>query len=323
MNELKSYIKRITGEEIEELSKPDDAMMRLPLFIREGYKTTVAGLFDHKVVFAEPKGEELPTPGQIQKHIPKIESAFDSPVILVFEEMNYYLREQLIYSRIAFVVPGKQLFIPFMFMDLNEQQKTRRIRTESFSPSAQCVLIYHLWMDSIEGLNFQEIADIFKYTPRTIGRCAKELENVGVCNIVGSKSKYMKFEKSKREIWNTAKEYMISPVKKTEWIFSEPDPEQTRISGIPALSRYSNISSGKMEVYAMDTTVYNQLRNIGEVSVTVYNEADRQLQLWSYNPALLSRDEFVDPFSLYASLREDKDERVEMELEEMMEDILW
>lgn len=324
MNELRSYIKAITGVEFEELPKPADAMKRLPLFIREGYRLTVAEFFNHRVVFTEPRGEELPTPSQLKKHIPKIEAAFDSPAILVFEGMSNYLWKQLISDRIAFIVPGKQIFIPFMFMDLNEQKKIRSISTESFSPSTQCVLIYHLWKESIEELNFQDIADKFKYTPRTIGRCAEELKNAGVCNIVGTKSKYMKFGKTKKEIWNTAKEYMISPVlpNRSGWIFSDPPPDKVRISGIQALSRYSNISSGNMEIFAMDTNVYNELSNIGEASFITDNVVDKQLQIWSYDPLLLSKDEFVDPYSLYMSLRDDEDERVEMELEQMMENVL-
>lgn len=322
MKKLKLYIKEVTGHEFEELPKPADAIKRLPLFIREGYyKTTVAQFFNHRVVFTEPQGEDLPTPSQLKKHIPKIEEAFGSPVILVFEGMSHYLCNQLISDRIAFIIPGKQLFIPFMFMDLNEQKKIRRVKTESFLPSTQCVLIYHLWKESIEELNFQDIASKFEYTPRTIGRCAEELENAGVCNIVGSKSKYMKFGETKKEIWNTAKEYMISPVKQSGWIFSDPPFDKIRIAGIQAMPRYSNVS-GKKKVYAMDAKVYHELRNIGEASFTVDNILNKQLQIWSYDPLFLSKDEYVDPFSLYMSLKDDEDERVEIELEQMIENIL-
>lgn len=323
MDELKSYIKKVTGLDVVELGYPAGAQQRLPLYIREGYHFTCVEFHGHRVVFAEPGSADDATPGRLQKHIPKIESAFEWPVVLVFHEMTYYLKDQLVKSRISFINPGKQLFIPFMFMDLREQQKVRITRTEHFSPSTQCVLIYHLWVGSLEGLNFQEIAGIFDYTPRTIGRCAEEMELSGVCRITGTRSKYLEFGMSKKEIWERALDYLVSPVKETKWLFTEPDDMRYfRIAGVPALSRYSRISSGGVNTFAMDARFYRELRNRGEVAVSMYNEADLQLQIWSYDPSALAKDDSVDPFSLYLSLKDDPDERVQMELEDMLEKVL-
>jgi len=322
MNELISYIKKVTGLDIKEPGYPLDSLKRLPLFLREGYNFFCTEFYNHKVVFVEPKSAEGITPSQLQKHISKFESAFECPVIWVFNEMTYYLKEQLTKFRISFVVPGKQLFIPFMFMDLNEQQKIRTTRTESFSPSAQCILIYHLWMESLEGLNFQEIADIFKYTPRTIGRCAEELTNANACSIVGSRSKYLKFDKTNREIWETVQEYLKTPVKKKEWLFLTENIEKARIAGLGALSYYSNISAGGIESFAIDAKVFKELRDRGEIHPTIYNEHDVRLEIWSYDPAVLTRDDFVDPISLYLASVNDPDERIQIELENMISRIL-
>tara|TARA_R100001143_G_scaffold63594_1_gene73147 strand:- start:5559 stop:6533 length:975 start_codon:yes stop_codon:yes gene_type:complete len=322
MIELKSYIRKVTGVDVEELGYPADALQRLPLFIREGYDFLFGEIYDHQIVFVEPNAADDATPSQLQKHIPKIESAFEHPVVLVIDDMTYYLKEQLIKSRISFIVPGKQLFIPFMFMDLSEQPKIRTTRSEYFSPSTQCVLIYHLWVASLEGLNFQEIADLFDYTPRTIGRSAKELEDAGVCRIAGSKSKLLEFSLNKRDIWERALDYLVSPVKESKWLFSEPDDRRYyRIAGVSALSRYSNISPGRQKVYAMEAKTYRELKNKGEVTDTLFNEVDKQLQIWSYDPTLLTSDDFVDPLSLYLSLKDDPDERVQIEMEKMLEEV--
>lgn len=321
MNELRVYIKKVTGIDIEEVEYPEGTLQKLPLFIREGYSFFYAKFYDHHIVFVEPKSEDV-TPSQLQKHISKIEDAFGDPVVWVFSEMTYYLKEQLTKSRISFIVPTKQLFIPFMFMELNEQKKIRRTRTETFSPSAQCILIYHLWKESLEGLNFQEIAEIFKYTPRTIGRCAEELKNAGVCNIVGARSKYLKFDKTSREIWETSHEYFETPVKRTEWLFLTENIEKARIAGLSALSYYSNINTGDIESFAIDAKVFKDLRSRGEIHPTIYNEHDVRLEIWSYDPTVLTRDKFVDPFSLYMSSVNDQDERIQIELENMINRIL-
>jgi hypothetical protein len=140
MNKVKEYIKKITGFELEELGWPAGAKESLPLFIREGYQFTCAELHRHNVVFVELKNAEIPTPGMLQKQIPNIESAFKCPVIMVFEQMTYYLREKLTQARIAFIVPGEQMYIPFMFISLNEQLGMKKIKTEKYSPSTQCIL---------------------------------------------------------------------------------------------------------------------------------------------------------------------------------------
>jgi hypothetical protein len=323
MNELKTYLKKVTGFNLQEQRTPDGVLKKLPLFIREGYEFLFGELYEHSIVFAKPKMIDDVTPRQLQKHVPIFESIIGYPVILVFNEMPYYLKDQLIKARMAFVVPGKQLFIPFMFMDLSEQSKIRAFRTDQFSPSAQCLLIYHLWVMSLEGKNFQDIANLFSYTPRTIGRCAEEFERAGICNIVGSKSKYLNFGMNKQETWNHALGFLRSPVKESNWLFKKPeDMENYRIAGVPALSRYSNMSSGLMDVYAMDAENFRAHKNSGMIEDTFYNVSNVRLQIWTYNPALLTKTDHVDPFSLYLTLNDDPDERVQMELETMLEKLL-
>ena len=323
MNDLKSYINKVTGFDVKELPYLADAIKRLPLFIREGYGFTLCEFYNHRVVFVEPGSSGNVTPGNLQKHIPKIESALGCPVIMVFHELTYYLKEQLVKSRISFIVPGKQLFIPFLFMDLSDQQIIRVTRTDYFSPSTQCVLIYHLWKRSLEKLNFQEIAELFEYTPRTIGRCAQELEHAGVCRITGTRSKYLEFGMGKTELWEKALPFLKSPVSDSKWLFTEPDdPYYFKVAGVPALSGYSILSPGRVHVYALDAKAYRELTNRGYVSDSVFNEADIQLQIWSYDPGILTDNHIVDPFSLYLSLKDDPDERVQLELDGMLARIL-
>ena len=46
-----------------------------------------------------------------------------------------------------------------------------------------------------------------------------------------------------------------------------------------------------------------------------------QLELWKYPPALFGRNGKVDPISLYCSLKDTPDERIENELETMLEEM--
>ena len=63
-----------------------------------------------------------------------------------------------------------------------------------------------------------------------------------------------------------------------------------------------------------------------EISVEISpnpEEAQLQLEVWRYDPQILTEEETVDPFSLYLSLKETEDERIESALTEMMEKLQW
>ena len=51
--------------------------------------------------------------------------------------------------------------------------------------------------------------------------------------------------------------------------------------------------------------------------------ATLELEIWYYDPGFFAKNDFVDPFSLYLSLKTIKDERVESALEKTMEEIKW
>jgi hypothetical protein len=53
------------------------------------------------------------------------------------------------------------------------------------------------------------------------------------------------------------------------------------------------------------------------------DEAGFEVEVWSYEPDLLSDGPAVDRFSLYLSLRDDTDERVQSALAEMMRGVTW
>jgi len=47
------------------------------------------------------------------------------------------------------------------------------------------------------------------------------------------------------------------------------------------------------------------------------------VEVWSYDPLILAGDDFVDRLSLYLSLRETSDERIEAALNELLETLPW
>jgi len=48
-----------------------------------------------------------------------------------------------------------------------------------------------------------------------------------------------------------------------------------------------------------------------------------ELEVWSYSPELFAKKGVVDRFSLFLSMRENNDERIQSALEGMMEQVEW
>lgn len=91
-----------------------------------------------------------------------------------------------------------------------------------------------------------------------------------------------------------------------------------------ALSQYSNINPQSHATYA----VYygsTEAKELVEYCIDAWDaEGDYvELELWSYDPHLLATDGIVDRLSLYLSLREEKDERVQQAMETMLRNMRW
>ena len=50
---------------------------------------------------------------------------------------------------------------------------------------------------------------------------------------------------------------------------------------------------------------------------------DYRIEIWKYNPALLSKGEQVDRLSLYLSLKDSDDERVQKECDTLIDEMKW
>jgi hypothetical protein len=77
-------------------------------------------------------------------------------------------------------------------------------------------------------------------------------------------------------------------------------------------------------VYAISMDGWKSLKLLNAVvELPVPESGTFEIEIWSYSPLLFQKKEMVDQFSLYLSLQDNTDERVQTALERMMEKILW
>ncbi|HLV30827.1 MAG TPA: hypothetical protein VKY57_04590 [Chitinispirillaceae bacterium] len=79
-----------------------------------------------------------------------------------------------------------------------------------------------------------------------------------------------------------------------------------------------------MPVYATGKEYYTVLKEQKRIKIVENSfEAQAQLEIWYYNPEIFGKKNVVDDLSLFLSLREDTDERVQIALSELLEKFKW
>lgn len=90
------------------------------------------------------------------------------------------------------------------------------------------------------------------------------------------------------------------------------------------MAHYSMLAEPENRSVALGREEWKALQQGGETSQAIDGEPDAvRVEEWRYAPASFASDGRVDRLSLYLSLRDTKDERIQKALEEMMEEMPW
>ena len=153
----------------------------LPNFIAARYRLQMVAMNGQRAIFLYPK-TELEQVEVLKKHIARIQKNENLPVVLVLSELNFRQKEYLIREKIPFIVEGKQIYLPFMAMYLQERCNAERELREEILPSAQMLLLHFIYGGAQE-LSTSQAAKDLELTPTSISRASKQLEEMGLLHI--------------------------------------------------------------------------------------------------------------------------------------------
>lgn len=91
-----------------------------------------------------------------------------------------------------------------------------------------------------------------------------------------------------------------------------------------ALSRLSFLNGGSTNYYASSAQNFKTIDK--EEILNAYDVFDHDyciVEIFRYDPKILSQGNYIDVFSLYAQFKDDKDERVQIEIESLVNEHLW
>ena len=111
------YLDKVLGIEV---AYKNGEFAHLPNFISTRYRLQMVSLNGQRVIFLYPK-TELEQIEVLKKHIARIQKNENLPVVLVLNELGFRQKEYLIREKIPFIVEGKQIYLPFMAIYLQER----------------------------------------------------------------------------------------------------------------------------------------------------------------------------------------------------------
>ena len=172
------YLNKVLGVKV---TYEDVDFKHLPNFIVTRYRLQMVSMNEQKMVFLYPKAE-LEQIEVLKKHIARIQKNENLPVVLVLKELSYRQKEYLIREKIPFIVEGKQIYLPFMAVYLQERCSAEKKTREEILPSAQMLLLHFIYGGAQE-LSTSQAAKNLELTPTSISRASKQLEEMGLLHI--------------------------------------------------------------------------------------------------------------------------------------------
>ncbi len=292
---------------------PWDGTNNLPYLITDRYEIQKIAIGTVPALMLKLK-VDFPPVSTIQKHITRIQKTEPYPAFLVFDSLSKYRRDALIKAHIPFVVPGKQLYLPFLGVALSERCDSAVESTEKLLPSAQAIFFYYLYSRQ-DRIYLSDAVKDLQYSAMSVSRAAKQLVQTGLfeeCKEGVQKLLIARYER--KEMYKRMRPLLIDPVKRRIYIGLDKLSGQHCLAGFSAMAHYSMLNAPALISYAAD---------VGEKltgAATLANAAEQaEIEIWKYDPAVLARDHVVDPLSLIMTLQENADERTEEAIEEILE----
>jgi hypothetical protein len=325
LTSLRNYFVELGGEPPEVL--PDEeAKTRLPVFLSQLYEPYQATLFGRHLRLLVSKRREPPTPAELESHAKLLGQKLGIDVAFVFKALPSFDRNRLLKRRVPFIVPHRQMFLPGQMIDLRETHSpaTGREASKPLSMPAQLLFLYQLQKrpDDVP-FPLYEWAMALGYSRMSITRAHRELVDAELAEATRPhKSVMLRFIGNRRSLWEKALPILRSPVmKKGNYVLKDMRQPFLLDAGLTALAHYTDISEGRRTL-ATGRLFWKAQSACEQVP---FAEVDTVLiEQWWYPPAVLSEDtKVVDRLSLYLSLRNDPDERVQAALAQLLEGVKW
>lgn len=319
---IEEYLKESIDDEIK--INPIQDEDTFSVMLRENYNFYLMNVLNRTCLLVE-VNHKLPEIDKLHKQLNQIRNITDKEIVLLIKGISTFKRKTLIKNKISFVIENGQMYLPFLGLDLKKINTITKEKRKFFTTPAQIAYLYLLINKNIE-INASDYANVLGINIMTASRALNELYDAHLLNYkiegkTGRSKVYKRVEDP--NYFLKGREYLKNPVRKI--VYTHTKPVGSLIAGIDALSSLSMINPPEHRIVAIDYKKLNELEYYVEREEDyIYNDKYIEVQLWEYDPKLFTNDNnHVNLLSLYASLKADKDERIEHALDEVLRGETW
>lgn len=292
----------------------------LPLYMTGNAEYTIARIDDVPCIIMELKSD-IPTLPAIKKQINKIQDIETVPVVIKVRTMSAFRRKNMIEARIPFIIADEQAYLPFMGTVLDAKYVNNGDTQElaNFKFSTQQLFLWYLYQEK-QMAYISDATKVCSFSSMTMTRATRELAATGCIEVSkDGVKKILNCSYTKKELFERVKKYLKSPVVAEGYLEKKYLSKNMIPAGITALAERSMLNADKLKSYAVWEGDFDKTKLNPEL---VDSEKQVKIELWSYEPLKFANDQIADPVSVAISLEKETDERVEMTIEEMLDE-LW
>jgi len=331
LEETRKYFNEIAGQTLDIFPVQEAVCKRFPRFFLDLYDFHEAVFLNQAFILALVNKRNESTPAQLDKHRELIREAAGKETVFVFQRdaMAAYNRNRMIHHGIPFIIPGWQIFMPFMMIELKEfgmAKINRTVSAEKLSIAAQTLLLYHFQKRRLDVLSLAELSEVLSFGKMTVSNAIFELQELELCETdFNGRNKNFHFSAQGKTLWKKALPYLKNPVWHSHHVKLTRIPDARFFkSGMTALAYYSMIADNDYETYAVSQKTWQAVSTDWGLTEIPNPEKDSlSIEVWRGNPAILVEEGVVDRLSTYLIFREDADERIQASLDKILEDVKW
>ena len=296
----------------------------LPFYLSNLFSLGTTEISSSKLLLCTLSSDEKLSPTQFRKYAVELHDRTGLEPVFVLLGLSSWDRTRLIEGRIAFIVPGRQLYLPTLLIDLREHFARERGKPDRLSYPAQFLVIMEILYGRVEGRTVRELSREFTFSADTMSRAVRELLALNLVETGDGKARPLHFALDKHRLWKAALSYLKSPVKSMWYTPSSSTLQNLPYAGMSALARLSMMNEDERLCYAISYSSAKPLIENGIFHTQPLKDSDHLIEVWAYDPrAMTGKDSSaVDPLSLYLSLAGENDERIRKAIEGLVKELL-
>lgn len=316
---MKNYIEKCLRRPVT-IERNTELLNSLPLKFKGTYDLFSVLQDGIKWLIVQPKAEVRLNELRYDRN--QIEKVSGRNCALYFTKINHYAKETMMNEGIPFIVEEKQMYLPFLGMLLSEKDDRRLAPVHMISFLTQKLLLCALY-EKWKGMNVTKIAERLGVSKMSISRCLDEIEYLDIDLLdTSGKTRKITVEDDAKITWENIKPVLRNPVI-TRYQLTE-DIHLKKKAGLSALCEYSLLSDNDYPTYAITKKELSEV-NMKSLRQTAAGEeiGCEVLELGYFID--FNGQQIQDPLSVLLSLSgEDMaDERVQISVDEMLEEYVW